>query len=167
MTVQVFQPEQVDPKDIERFWAKVNRADPDSCWEWSVRQSGGRGYGMTYARINGEVRQMTAHRLAWLISGHPLHSDLLIAHHCDNPRCCNPSHLFEATHAENMRDMIRKGRRGQTSTTRNPATLIAKVYDLLDVGMPKRQISRETGVPLPTIRRYAKHYTPVHGATSK
>jgi len=34
---------------------------------------------------------------------------MFACHHCDNPPCCNPAHLFEGTNAENMRDSLNKG----------------------------------------------------------
>jgi hypothetical protein len=36
----------------------------------------------------------------------------MVCHHCDNPPCCNPSHLFPGNAAINMQDMAKKGRTG-------------------------------------------------------
>lgn len=94
------------PTDEERFLAKVPKAGLDDCWEWQgSRHPKGHGY----AAVGGKV--VYAHRYALeLTMGRPLRQDAFACHHCDNPPCVNPTHLYEGDALTNVRDMISRGR---------------------------------------------------------
>ena len=93
---------------MERFWSKVDRSGgPDACWPWM----GGRrakGYGLFW--LDGRGRN--ANRVAYeLDRGHPPPPERpFVLHHCDDPPCCNPKHLYSGTAAENTADAKLKGR---------------------------------------------------------
>jgi hypothetical protein len=95
----------------ERFWAKVDRSGgPDACWLWTAGTFRLRnGYGK-FGADPAASRTVYAHRFAYELSHGPIPPGLLVCHHCDNPPCCNPAHLFLGTIADNMRDMSDKGR---------------------------------------------------------
>lgn len=92
-------------KDIDRFWAKVNILSSDQCWNWTDQPT---RYGYGQFKINNKTWR--AHRLAYLISKGDIPSGLYVCHSCDNPMCCNPSHLWLGTHADNCADRNNKGR---------------------------------------------------------
>lgn len=64
------------------------------------------GYGVLPAPIYGS---RLAHRAALAEAlGRPVRGNAL--HSCDNPPCINPEHLREGTQADNVADMIERGR---------------------------------------------------------
>ena len=95
---------------IAHFWSQVKR-DSDGCWEWQAATFHN-GYGMFAAgRKNGKAVVRHAHRIAYELTHGLTPRGLVVMHTCDNPKCCNPSHLRAGTQADNLRDAVAKGRR--------------------------------------------------------
>lgn len=90
-------------EETEAFWSRVEKGQ--HCWEWT----GGKTVG-GYGKFCFKYKSVYAHRYSYeLASGNAI-DGLLVCHHCDNPGCVNPSHLFSGTHKDNHRDMVSKGR---------------------------------------------------------
>lgn len=91
-------------KDTDRFWTKVSKSDSDQCWLWTAGLK--RGYG----RIKVKGKDELAHRFSWKLHFGDIQNNLWVLHHCDNPLCCNPAHLFLGTNQDNVDDRESKHR---------------------------------------------------------
>ena len=110
----------ISPVCVKRFWSMVSIQDAGVCWPWIGSRKTKRGYGIFYVCRsvakdgNGSFttvgRDFGSHVLARMLSTGEDPCGLYTCHACDNPTCCNPSHLFLGTAQENADDMMRKGR---------------------------------------------------------
>lgn len=94
---------------IERVAAILAGFKGDGCWEWPKSRMGS-GYGQVSNRVGGRNVPAYVHRVAHFIATGSLAIGMDVCHHCDNPACINPAHLFEGTAQDNLQDMSSKGR---------------------------------------------------------
>lgn len=127
-----------------RFWGKVDTAaGPTGCWLWRGGVSAD-GYGLFAIKS----RANKASRVAWTLTNGPIPPGLLVCHHCDNPPCVNPAHLFLGTNRDNVMDMVRKGRRASKLTASQVRDLRAQRM----AGASEREVADRYGVSPVTIR---------------
>jgi hypothetical protein len=133
---------------------------PSACHPWTRGLSGG------YAKANLDGKYQLVNR--WLLGrlrGEPLGPKELACHHCDNPPCCNPAHLYVGTQADNMADMARRGRawnplaaakRAQTHCIRGHEFTSANTHIDENGHRSCRTCNREKSARLYAVRRAAR-----------
>jgi hypothetical protein len=92
------------------FWDKSIPEPNSGCWIWlgAIHHAGG---GMLYGVACWRNTRVLAHRLAWELSNGRIPDRVeVVRHRCDTPLCVNPEHLLIGSQADNMADMLARGR---------------------------------------------------------
>lgn len=94
---------------VERFWLYVQKTD--DCWLWvgPLRKKAW-PYGDLSYRTGGKKKHLNASRFSYELHFGPIPNHLNVLHHCDNPKCVRPDHLFLGTQKDNMEDKVSKNR---------------------------------------------------------
>jgi hypothetical protein len=138
----------------ERWWPKVIKGDVSDCWIFAGALGRG-GYGEFWdGESTDNPRSVGSHRWSYMKFVGPIPDGLDVLHHCDNPPCVNPSHLWVGTHAENMKDAVQKNRfQGPNAGGRHLSTCIMSWEKVREMrarfargGVSRRELADEFGV---------------------
>lgn len=99
---------------LKRQLSKL-RDDPTKDWREYPCLLWDRGAGSTYGSLLDPMNRRVdkPSRLSFRIVHGEIPEDHVVCHHCDQPRCFRPVHLFAGTTRDNSLDMMAKGRRFQ------------------------------------------------------
>lgn len=89
----------------DAFWHHCVPITGEECWEWN-----GAFFKSGYGSLSYHSKSHLAHRVSYEIHKGPIPEGMHILHSCDNRKCTNPAHLRVGTQADNVDDMISRGR---------------------------------------------------------
>jgi hypothetical protein len=129
----------------------------NECRHW-IGQLNQYGYGrMSFLGKHAQ----RAHRVSYLLFVGEIPDGLCVCHHCDNPSCVNPDHLFLGTKDDNNKDKCRKGRQPIGNIHWNRKLTVDQVkqfrykFELLDL-LPTREEAEALGVSLVYLKQVAQ-----------
>jgi hypothetical protein len=137
----------------EDVWDRINKKGKfilnlcSRCWEWTGCID---TFGYGYFRLNGKGYYI--HRFVWELMRGIIPKNLCVLHHCDNPKCCNPNHLFLGTRTDNNKDMISKGRyiNGNIKLTQQIVDSIRNLYATNNY--TQQELSDKFNIPIRNIQ---------------
>lgn len=117
----------------------------DDCWLWTGGLVGRDS--RPYFSVDG--RKLLAYRIVYELKTGKNIDGIMIRHKCDNRVCCNPSHLEEGSHMQNMEDMKERQRHGM------PHHVVRHIKKLILQKVPYSVIAERYGVSKSLINEIA------------
>jgi len=136
----------------ERIERNIVIDEETGCYNWN-KYLNGDGYG----RIRINYKMKFVHRISYELHKGKIPVGMCVLHRCDNPKCCNPAHLFLGTNQDNVNDKMAKGRwAGSAKLTLEKVKEIRKKY--IETTTCK-ELATEYGVSYDTIRNIITNRT--------
>jgi len=147
---------------LKSFLDKI--AEGDACIEWRAAKND-KGYGQFM--VNGKV--VYAHRYIYELVNGEIPSYHEVCHHCDNPACVRPSHLFDGTHADNLADAGRKGHMARNTKGSKHGMSVLNEEQVIEIrrryalgGITYKKLAREYDVYWTVIQKIVTRTTWTH-----
>lgn len=144
---------------MERLFSYM-QISPYGCWVW-LGSKDGDGYGF----ITWEGANVRPHRLSYEMFVGEIGEGMWVLHHCDNPSCFNPTHLFQGVPQDNSDDMCQKGRSHKGETHHSAKLDAIKVMEIrrrYSSGESVRALADEYGLAFKNMDRVVKRDTWKH-----
>lgn len=119
---------------MEAFARHVIRTPDSQCWGWRAHMDKD-----GYPIITNDGKPMRAHRVSYELHYGPIPKGMFVLHHCDNPPCTNPQHLFLGNTLDNALDASRKGRLRKGITHHSAKLTEEQVIAIREIGNSKSQ----------------------------
>ena len=147
-------------KTLVEGWERLIRGavNVGGCIEPRLRSKDRDGYPLF--KLNG--KQWRANRFSYTVNFGPIPKGFCVCHHCDNPKCVTPRHLWIGTNADNVRDMDNKQRRGSSKLTVDQVLKIRRDYRPLPKGK-----GRGRGNLLDLCKKYSVGRTSIYNVINK
>ncbi len=129
----------------DKFFDNCIPVTETGCWLWlgEIKVSNGEERGRVMIRGERDY----AHRWAYRIAIGDIPEGHQVNHHCDQPTCVNPAHLYAGTQAQNVHDMLSRGRHVASPRAKNG-----------NAKLTEQDVSRIRASDL-TIKQLAEHYS--------
>lgn len=137
----------------DRFFSRFVKID-SGCWQWRAHTDKD-GYGV----LPGDRQNTRAHRLSYEIHNGQIPDGLIVCHHCDNPGCVNPDHLFVGTQKDNAQDALKKRRHYVGEKNGRSKLTKENVKEILHSSLNGQQLADKFDVTRQTINKVRRGET--------
>lgn len=112
-------------EEAHDFWVRVHKAGKDECWPWLGGRNGNE-HPHKYGVFKFQGKKQFAHRVCYILTHGSIPSGRIVCHHCDNPLCVNPNHLYAGTPKTNAQDCLIRGRKNVAKGSQRPNAVLTE-----------------------------------------